>query len=362
MVNGSLKLTRRGLLGAAVACSFAGVTRPARAQAPVLFGSAFDREIFSDTAYADLIAQTCQIAAVENSFKFDWLCPDGPTPDFTATDRLVEFAASRNIALRGTALIWNEWVPSWVSSLSSGEIENAFDRHLDEVVGRYAGRVQGWDVVNEPFFQLHGKDGGYRKGVWLDAMGPGYIARAFKRAAVADPKAQLVLNEAFCEQNDEWGTSIRPLLLSLVRELKQSGVKVDGVGFQAHLKPHLPFDDQAFAAYLAEMAALDVDIYITELDVDDSSLPDDVALRDAAVAKRCGDFLTAVMQVPRVKAVISWHLSDRYSWYANTDWYRDQISKFGGQRDREPRSHLFDKDLKAKSAFEAVQRAISARR
>lgn len=361
MVNGGMKLTRRGLLGAGVACSFVAAARLARAQAPVLFGSAFDREIFSDSAYADLIAKTCQIAAVENSFKFDWLCPDNPIADFTTTDRLVEFAAAHSIPLRGTALIWNEWVPSWVSSLSSGEIETAFDRHLDEVVGRYAGRMQGWDVVNEPFFPLHGKEGGYRKGVWLDAMGPGYIARAFKRAATVDPKAQLVLNEAFCEQNDEWGTSIRPLLLSLVRELKQNGVKVDGVGFQAHLKPHLPFDDQAFAAYLAEMAALDVDIYITELDVDDSSLPDDIALRDAAVAKRCGDFLTAVLQVPRVKAVISWHLSDRYSWYANTDWYRDQIGEHGGQRDREARSHLFDKDLKPKAAFEAVQSAIGAR-
>jgi endo-1,4-beta-xylanase len=235
------------------------------------------------------------------------------------------------------------------------------DRHIDEVVGRYAGRLTSWDVVNEPFFPMHRQEGGYRRGPWLSAMGPGHIARAFRRAAAADPACKLVLNEAFCEQNDELGRSVRPLLLRLVGGLRQQGVPLHAVGLQAHLKPHLPFDDEEFAAYLAELAKFDVDIYITELDVDDSGLPDNPAERDRVVAARHGDFLTAVLKVPRVNTVITWHLADRYSWYKGLPWYPQEVGRRGGDRNRAPRTHIFDTDLRPKAARAAVERALLTR-
>jgi endo-1,4-beta-xylanase len=193
-------------------------------------------------------------------------------------------------------------------------------------------------------------------------MGEDYIPRAFKAAAAADPNAKLVLNEAFCEQDDDLGKSVRPRLLDLVSDLKHAGIKLDAVGFQAHLKPHLPFDDQAFAAYLERIAALDVDIYITEFDVDDSSLPDDLATRDRIVADRCAKFLGTVLAVPRIKALICWHLSDRYSWYKSADWYAAAVAKFGGNPSRPVRTHLADAALKPKPAWEAVARSMQARR
>ncbi len=318
------------------------------------FGSAFDREVLQDPSYGQLIAGQCMVGALENSLKFDWLRPKGTDADFAVADQLVDLANGRGLSVRGTALIWNDWLPGWLEDLSAGEIASTMDRHIDETVGRYAGRVRSWDVVNEPFFPMHGMEGGYRRGLWLEAMGPNFIPRAFRRAQAADPAAQLVLNEAFCEQFDELGNGVRPLLKDLVARLKDAGVKLDAVGFQGHLKPYLPFDDGAFAAYLAEIAALDVDLMITELDVDDSHLPDDVATRDAAVAARVSQFLGAVLQVPRMKSVIAWHLSDRYSWYRNADWYSEQVQESGGTAGRAPRSHLFDSDLRPKAAAEAV--------
>jgi endo-1,4-beta-xylanase len=363
-----MKLNRRLFLGAIGAAS---VVHPASA-APtnlgaigeahrLLFGSAFDREIFTDAAYRDLIKTNCRIGAIENSFKLDWLRRNGPAADFTVTDRLVKFANDEHIALRGTGLIWNDWPPDWLKSLSSNEIGTMLDRHVSETIARYAGRMHSWDVVNEPFYPPHQRVTGYRKGPWLDALGPAYIARAFRVAAAADPKAKLVLNEAFCEQDDDLGRSIRPRLLTLVSELKHAGIKLDAVGFQAHLKPHLPFDDQAFAAYLERVAALGVDIYITEFDVDDSSLPDDIAIRDRMVAERCEKFLKATLAVPRVKALMCWHLSDRYSWYKTADWYGEAVIKFGGTARRPVRTHLTDTALKPKLAWDAVARAIETR-
>ena len=363
-------LSRRTFLSLAGAAS---AVAPARAQpAPdlgaighqhgVVFGSAFDREIFSDAGYRTLIAANCRVGAIENSLKFDWLRRTGPEADFSAADRLVAFATQANMAVRGTALIWNDWAPDWLKAMSAGEVGAMLDRHVEETVSRYTGRMQGWDVVNEPFYPPHGREGGYRKGPWFDSLGKSYVARAFQRAAAADANARLVLNEAFCEQDDELGRSIRPRLLAQVRDLKQAGIKLDGVGFQAHLKPHLPFDDQAFAAYLGQIAENDVDIYITELDVDDSSLPDDIKVRDRLVAERYGNFLSAALSVPRVKTVICWHLSDRYSWYAKTDWYAKEIQRFGGDPARVVRTHLADANLRPKAAWSAVGRAMSRRR
>lgn len=364
-----MNLGRRTFLGAlGAACA----VRSAHAEATVdlgaighehglMFGSAFDREVFRDEAYRALIAGNCRIGSIENSFKFDWLRRDGPVADFTTADRLVASAGDAKIAVRGTGLIWNDWAPAWLKARSASEIGAMLDRHVDETVSRYAGRMHSWDVVNEPFYPPHRKAGGYRKGPWLDAMGKDYIARAFRAAAAADPNARLVLNEAFCEQDDELGRSIRPSLLSLISELKHAGVKLDAVGFQAHLKPQLPFDDQAFAAYLERIAATGVDIYITEFDVDDSSLPDNIVVRDRMVAERCGKFLTAVLAVPRVKALICWHLSDRYSWYKSADWYADAVRAFGGDPARPVRTQLADGGLRPKPAWLSVARAMETR-
>lgn len=358
-------------LAAAAAARTAAAAHPDGTAAPnlgeigkahdLLVGSAFDREIVADAGDRSLIQNNCRIGSIENAFKIDWLRRAGITPDFATTDRLVAFAQGAGIALRGTGLIWNDWPPAWLKSLSSREIAAALDRHVSETIGRYVGRMQGWDVVNEPFYPPHRQSGGYRKGPWLEAMGPSYIGRAFKVAASADPNAKLLLNEAFCEQDDELGRSVRPRLLKLVADLKHAGVKLDAVGFQAHLKPHLPFDDDSFVAYLNEIAAHDVDIYITEFDIDDEGMPDDIATRDRLVATRCEKFLRSALSVPRVKALICWQLSDRYSWYKDADWYARAVSARGGDPKRKVRTHLADEAFQPKEAWRAVARAIETR-
>jgi endo-1,4-beta-xylanase len=349
---------------AASAPALAGLSNLGRAatEAGLSFGSAFDREVFADAQWRAVLAQTCRIGSTENAFKFDWLKPKGPTPDFSMADRLTEFAGVNQIALKGTALIWNDWTPPWLNTLSVRELAAEMDRHLETVASRYAGRVTAWDVVNEPFFPAHGRAGGYRKGVWLDAMGPDYVARAFKRVASVDPRATLILNEAFCEQNDDWGMAIRPRLLDLVRRLKGQGIKIDGVGFQAHLKPHLPHDYRRFADYLRQYENLGVTLHITELDVDDSSLPDNILERDAAVAAQVNAFLTPVLPVPAVKSIIAWHLSDKYSWYGESGWYPDAVRKAGGDGRRGARTHFLDTNFKPKPAWNTLARALTLSR
>ncbi len=146
----------------------------------------------------------------------------------------------------------------------------------------------------------------------------------------------------------------------MIDELLEAGAPVDAVGLQGHLKPQLPHDDAAFAAFVAEIGARGLDVWITELDVDDSGLPDDVPERDRAVAARLAGFLGAVLPLPNVKGVIAWHLSDRYSWYAGAEWYAEEVAARGGDPARAARTHLYDRDLAPKAAREAVAAALGA--
>jgi endo-1,4-beta-xylanase len=124
-----------------------------------------------------------------------------------------------------------------------------------------------------------------------------------------------VLNEAQTERDDELGLAVRRGLLKLVADLKNAGVRLDVVGLQGHLQPQYPHDPARFSDFLHTLANLGVDIYITEFDVCDDVFPDDVAARDAAVARTARQFLEPTLRHPAVKALIAWELADNYSFY-----------------------------------------------
>ena len=229
------------------------------------------------------------------------------------------------------------------------------DTHVEETVGRYAGRIHSWDVVNEPIWPDHRAPGGLRKGPWYNALGPDYVARALRRAAAADPKARLVINEAFTERGDPLGLAVREGLLRLIDELQKHGAPLHAVGLEAHLQPQHPADDAGFARFLERLSARGLDIYLSEFDVDDSAFPRDPAARDAAMAKRVGDFLAHALSVPAVKALECWQLSDRYSWYADPQLLR------GRAAGDFPRPLPFDRDMNRKPMFDAIANALRAR-
>ncbi len=173
--------------------------------------------------------------------------------------------------------------------MSNSERQAFFDSYIDEVAGRYAGQLQSWDVVNEPFWPGHKAPGGYRLGPWYDAFGTDYIRRAFARAGAVDKKTKLVLNEAQAERDDDVGLAVRAGLLRLVDELQHAGVRLDVVGLQGHLQPRYPHDPQRFLEFVHALAERKVDIYITEFDVRDDTFPDDVATRDKMIAETGGE-------------------------------------------------------------------------
>jgi endo-1,4-beta-xylanase len=289
------------------------------------------------------------------ALKFDWIRPQRKVWDFSRADRLFAFARANGLAMRGHTLVWNENAPDWLKGLSRRSIQYEFDRHIDKVAARYAGRLHSWDVVNEPFWPGHGKKGGYRTGPWFEAMGAGYVARAFRRAAAADPAARLVLNEAHTERNDDVGKTIRAAMLRLIDQLLDAGVPLHAIGLQGHLQPGKPYDDNAFADFLWQINSRGLAVYITEFDINDETYPGDLDQRDQRVALRGYTFLKTIFDVPAVQMVINWQLADHYS------WYRD-LARSGQLRSRRaPRPLPFDDTYRRKPLWTAMARAMAER-
>jgi endo-1,4-beta-xylanase len=349
-------ISRRALLAAGAAAMASGRVRgatapinlgDAAAASGLLFGASIGQEAFDDRCYADLYRQQTHILTTDVALKFDWLRPTPDRFEFSYADAIVRFAADNGKALRGHTLIWNDRAPDWLKRLSGREVERVFDAHIDRVVERYAGKLFAWDVVNEPFWPMDRQTGGWRNGPWFAAMGPSYVERAFRRVAAIDKTARLTLNEAQCDNDHEWGRSIRPLLVGLVDRLLDAGAPIDTIGLQSHLKPQWPADYAAFADYVADFGKRGLSVSITEFDIDDSALPDDAVARDRAVAAVGAKFLDAVLAVPAVDMVVTWQLSDRYSWYR-------ELSR------RAPRPLPFDADLRIKPLGEAMTSAFAA--
>ncbi len=323
----------------------------------VLFGTAFDVNALTDPALAALTVHHARILTTDSSMKFGALRPQEGPANFTSADRLVAFAASHNLPLRGHTLIWNEWNPAWLGKLSSARIGYWLDRHIDEVVSRYAGKIAVWDVVNEPFWPGHGKPGGFRDGPWFSALGKGYVLRALKRARAADPGCKIAINEAGPEFERSFGHAapLRSVLLQLIDEAQDAGVRLDCIGLQGHWFPQFEFEPQGFRAFLAALAKRGVAIHLTELDVDDSKIGGSVADRDREVARRYAALITAALTEPKVEAILTWQIADGESWIVHDP-------KMWAAPDRAPRPLPFDAALQPKAAYHALARVFAATR
>ncbi|HWV40043.1 endo-1,4-beta-xylanase, partial [Pseudorhodoplanes sp.] len=331
----------------------------------------FDQHIYRSPAYAQLLARECAILTPDYSMKFGSIRAASEVADFNVVDRLFEFAAEHKLKMRGHTLIWNDHMPDWTRRLSSAEMTRLLDRHIDEVAGRYSGRVHSWDVVNEPIWVDSRNEGGLRGGPWYAALGRDYIARSFRRARQADPHGRLVLNEAFLEYRwfdspfaknrsrkpDSPWSKVRVHFLDLVRRLRDDGVPLDAIGIQSHLSAQFQpeYDRDSLLEFLDTIKGMGLDIQITELDVDDTIFPEDFAVRDRGVAKIYRDYLTDVLSTGAVRELVTWELSDRHTSTA------EEIQAGKKIEARIPRSLPFDFDMNPKPAYGAIVAALKGK-
>lgn len=320
----------------------------------LLYGAAVsERSLSSDLSFASRVVQECAILVPENELKWKALRPTPDRFNFAPGDWLANFAQSQGMLLRGHTLVWHEGLPQWFASkVDSRNAAQILQEHIATVVGRYAGKIHSWDVVNEAVNPDDGRADGLRQWPWLQFLGSDYIELAFRAAHQADPQAMLVYNDHRLDYDTSEEEARRTAVLKLLERLKSRGTPVHALGMQAHLRgDDTRFNAKKLKTFMHDVASLGLKIMITEMDVTDQKLPKNIGIRDRIVAGTYEDYLAVVLEEPAVIAVLTWGLSDRHTW----------LSSHKPRKDRAPVRPLpLNTRLKRKFAWNAIARAADS--
>jgi endo-1,4-beta-xylanase len=235
-----------------------------------------------DTASVALITREFNAVSPENVLKWERVHPEPDRYEFAPSDGFVAFGEKYGMFVVGHTLVWHSQTPRWVFENANGqpltrdELLARMKDHIATVVGRYKGRVKGWDVVNEAL----NEDGTLRESPWFRIIGPDYIEKAFQFAQEADSAAQLYYNDYNLDYPAKRDGAVR-----LIKSLKERGVRIDGVGSQGHHKLTTPTVAQIDSS-LRMLGATGVKVHVTELDVD--MLPPATRNATADVSVRAG--------------------------------------------------------------------------
>lgn len=283
--------------------------REAAAQAGVLIGAAY-REVSDDPQYLPALSKDFNSVTHEGAMKWNATQPEYGVFEFGRADQMVEFAEANGMAVRGHTLVWEQAslhaTPEYVLAITDpDELRALMADHIRTVVGHFRGRVDAWDVVNEPLETVGSE---VYQNHFYQVLGPGYIAEAFHMAHEADPDATLFLNDALVSNA---GAKF-DALLALTAALLEQGVPVHGVGLQGHFLTSAPNHD-ALRSNIEKLAALGVVVELTEVDIILRGAGDE-ATRLARQRQDFFDMTRACLAAEGCKRITFWGFTDRYTW------------------------------------------------
>lgn len=309
----------------------------------------------------------------ENILKWEEVHPEPNHYNFEPADRYVAFGEKHKMFIVGHTLVWFYQTPDWVFQDETGKpldhdrLLQRMKEHIETVMGRYKGRIHGWDVVNEAIAE----DGGFRKSKWLDIIGEDYVIKAYEYAREVDPNAELYYNEYDLEKPAK-----REGVIRLIRDLQSKGIRIDGVGIQGHWFLDYPSIDEIEQEILA-LSQLGVKLMVTELDV--SVLPFypvdapavDLSSFDPETQKKYNPYVNGLPD--SVQKALAERYAELFTLFYK---HRDKFSRItfwavhDGQswrsylpiRGRVDYPMLFDRDCKPKPALESVVRAVLSKK
>jgi endo-1,4-beta-xylanase len=326
-------------------------------------GAAINEELIlgNDLKSKNIVKSEFNSITPENSLKWMFLQPEPNTFNFEVADRYVKLGLENDMYIVGHALIWHNQLANFMQNVDDAdEMQGYVKNHINTVVSRYKGKIDAWDVVNEAFDE----DGTLRKSVFYENLGENYIEDVFKLAEKADPNADLIYNDYNFYKLEK-----RSGILNMVKKFKSNGIKIDGVGVQAHWDLKSPSLDQ-IEQIILDVHAAGVLVSFTELDI--SVLPNPWEMVGAEVtqnfsqfegdskmspypnklpskvqkqlAKRYHDiFKLFVKHSNKINRVTFWGVMDKHSWL--NDWPIKGRTNY---------PLLFDRNYNPKPAYKSI--------
>lgn len=337
-----------------------------------LIGAAVSDDVVSgnDSQAAAIVEKQFNSITPENVMKWQFIHPEPNKYNFEPADRFVAFGEKNKMFIVGHTLIWQNQIPAWAFKDDSNNLLGRdamlarMKDHIFTVMGRYKGRVNGWDVVNEALNDA----GPLHKSKWVETVGPDYVQKAFEYAHEADPNAELYYNDFSLDKPAKLNGCV-----NLVKDLKAKGLRIDGVGIQGHWALGYP-SRKDIEQFIDAFASLGVKVMVTELDIDVlpsatqymgadinvrfelqeklnpyvNGLPDDIQKK---LADRYAELFAVLLEhKDTVSRVTLWGVSDKTSWLNN--W---------PIRGRTSYPLLFDRNYQPKPAFDAVIKAANTK-
>ncbi len=321
-----------------------------------------------DTAAVKIIEQHFNSIVAENCMKSMNIQPEEGKFAFEQADAFVEFGERNDMYIVGHCLVWHSQAPRWFFTDDEGNdvskvvLIERMKTHIYTLVGRYKGKVDAWDVINEAFED----DGSWRKTKFYEIIGEEFFKLAFQFAHEADPEAELMYNDYSMFHEGR-----RNAVVERIKELQEAGIQIDGIGMQAHYGlDNLPLGKieesiLAFAETGMEVHFTELDIsvlpspwgpgaevstsfdYETKMNPYPEGMPDSISIasRDSYMEL----FKLLLKHDDKVKRITTWGVADHHSWKNN--W---------PIRGRTDYTLLFDRKNEAKPVVADIIKAAEA--
>ena len=284
----------------------------------IFIGSTVSVNAFqNEDQYRDILATEFNMVTPEVSMKFNATEPEYGHYTFADGDTLVAFAKGHNMEVRGHNLVWYIALPSWLTtgSFSRDELMSILHDHIFAEVSHYRGEVNIWDVVNEAI----NDDGTFRDSIWSHGIGPDYLDLAFRWAHEANPQARLFYNDYGGEGLGQKSNAIYNMVAGMIKR----GGPINGVGLEMHVSVDGYPQPQDVLANMKRLAALGLEVQITEMDVKIQDDPRSMQVRLDSEAQIYRSMLSTCLAVEQCTAFVMWGFTDRHSWIPGATGHPD---------------------------------------
>jgi endo-1,4-beta-xylanase len=314
-------------------------------------GSAIIPQDINTPAWAAIGASQFSVVTPGNEMKWQVVEPTQGNFDWSGADNLMAYAHANDQLVRGHTLCWHNQLPTWLTTgvangtISSSQLSALLQQHIYTEVGRYRGRIWQWDVCNE-FLTDSNPSMINPNDFWIQNLGTGVIADAFRWARQADPKALLFYND-YNIGGEDGSNAKADAAFALAQQLLSQDVPIDGIGIQGHLDTQFGWSPQRLQQNIERYASLGLKVAMTEVDVrtfvdgPTTQNPTD-HLSVFAQPFEFSEMLKAVLAVPEAISFTVWGFTDADSWVPGF---------FKG----EGYATIYDVNLNAKAAYFALQ-------
>ncbi|MGN1129038.1 MAG: endo-1,4-beta-xylanase, partial [Candidatus Flemingiibacterium sp.] len=285
--------------------------------------------------YRRVFAESFNFATLP--FYWDTLEPEEGKPRYAkdspkvyrrpAPDLCLEYCEANGITPKAHCLHYDHFEPEWLKKYPVEKQWKLLEKRMRECSERYSGRIHGWEVTNESWWQTSTTP------MYYDPL---YMERSFNMAERYFPENELICNEGGEPFRDAFLYNRNPYFMQVERA-KLKGARIDTVGFQYHVWSDPTNEERVVAKQFDPInmfkvfdtfASFNCPFQMTEVTIPchDPHSKEAEELQ-AEVLRR---LYTIWFGVPNMEAIIYWNLVDGYAYNAEPGDFSNGENRLAG--------------------------------